>query len=239
VIPVLLLLDKGLVKTIKFDNPTYIGDPINAVHIFNDKEVDELIFLDITPEKRLDTPDEPKPYHIPLDLVRRVSEECSMPLAYGGGVRTISDIQQILATGVEKVVLNSSAASDSNLISSAAKKFGNQSVVVSIDVKLYANGTYEVYSHGGKKETGLNPVTHARNVVSAGAGEILINAIDKDGTMQGYDLDLVHHQTFYSCDICRSIGSCGRIYVCVSWQAQGRIDFVSGSVRIGSIIVFL
>jgi cyclase len=192
VIPVLLLLDKGLVKTIRFENPTYIGDPINAVHIFNEKEVDELIFLDITSAKRSNTPDVHKLYDIPFDLVRNISEECSMPLAFGGGVRTIGDIQQILATGVEKVVLNSSAVENSKLISSAAERFGNQSIVVSIDVKRKTNGMYEVFSHGGKKQTGLDPVTHARNVVSHGAGEILINTIDRDGTMQGYDLDLIH-----------------------------------------------
>jgi cyclase len=192
VIPVLLLLDKGLVKTIGFENPTYIGDPINAVHIFNEKEVDELIFLDITSAKRSNTPDVHKPYDIPFDLVRNISEECSMPLAFGGGVRTIGDIQQILATGVEKVVLNSSAVENSKLISSAAERFGNQSIVVSIDVKRKTNGMYEVFSHGGKKQTGLDPVTHARNVVSHGAGEILINTINRDGTMQGYDLDLIH-----------------------------------------------
>jgi cyclase len=192
VIPVLLLLDKGLVKTIRFENPTYIGDPINAVHIFNEKEVDELIFLDITPVKRHNTPDGHKPYHIPLDLVRNISEECSMPLAFGGGIRTIEDIQEILATGVEKVVLNSSAVENSNLIHSAAEQFGNQSIVVSIDVKRHINGKYVVYSQGGKTQTGLDPVTHAQNVVSSGAGEIMVNAIDRDGTMQGYDLELVH-----------------------------------------------
>jgi len=192
VIPVLLLLDKGLVKTIRFENPTYIGDPINAVHIFNEKEVDELIFLDITPVKRHNTPDVHKPYYIPLDLVRNISEECSMPLAFGGGIRTIGDIQEILATGVEKVVLNSSAVDNSRLIGTAAEKFGNQSIVVSIDVKRHMNGTFEVYSHGGNKPTGLDPVTHAQNVVSRGAGEIMVNAIDRDGTMHGYDLELVH-----------------------------------------------
>ena len=192
VIPVLLLLDKGLVKTIRFENPTYIGDPINAVHIFNEKEVDELIFLDITPVKRHNTPDVHKPYYIPLDLVRNISEECSMPLAFGGGIRTIGDIQEILATGVEKVVLNSSAVDNSHLIGTAAEKFGNQSIVVSIDVKRHTNGRYEVYSDGGKKQTGFDPVTHAQNVVSCGAGEIMVNAIDRDGMMQGYDLDLLH-----------------------------------------------
>ena len=192
VIPVLLLLDNGLVKTIRFKNPVYIGDPINAVHIFNEKEVDELIFLDITPVNRHNTPDVQKPYHIPLDLVRKISEECSMPLAFGGGIRTIEDIQEIQATGVEKVVLNSSVVENSNLIRSAAEKFGNQSIVVSIDVKRHMNGKYEVFSHGGKNQTGLDPVTHAQNVVSSGAGEIMVNAIDRDGIMQGYDLELVH-----------------------------------------------
>lgn len=191
VIPVLLLLDKGLVKTIGFENPTYVGDPINAVHIFNDKEVDELIFLDITPVKRLNNRGNHKPYSIPLDLICRISDECSMPLAFGGGIRTIDNIQQILATGVEKVVLNSAAIENPVLIRSAAEMFGSQSIVVSMDVKRNMNGMYEVFSDGGSIRTNLDPETHARNVVSHGAGEILINAIGKDGTMQGYDLALI------------------------------------------------
>jgi cyclase len=233
VIPVLLLLDKGLVKTIRFKNPVYIGDPINAVHIFNEKEVDELIFLDITSVKRHTTPDVQKPYHIPLDLVRNISEECSMPLAYGGGIRTIGDIQEILATGVEKVVLNSSVVENSNPIRSAAEQFGNQSIVVSIDVKRHMNGKYEVFSHGGKNQTGLDPVTHAQNVVSSGAGEIMVNAIDRDGTMRGYDLELVH-QVASSVSVpviaCGGAGTIGHFSEAVTAGAS--------AVAAGSIFVF-
>jgi len=191
VIPVLLLLEKGLVKTVQFSNPTYIGDPINAVHIFNDKEVDELIFLDITPVKRLKNPAVDQTYHTPLDLVRRISEECSMPLAFGGGIRSVEDVRNILATGVEKVVLNTAAINDPDLIHTASDTFGSQSVVVSMDVKRWNAHQFEVYSHGGSKPTGIDPMHHARAVALMGAGEIMVNAIDRDGTMNGYDLELI------------------------------------------------
>jgi cyclase len=191
VIPVLLLMEKGLVKTVQFSNPAYIGDPINAVHIFNDKEVDELIFLDITPVKRLNNPAADESYHTPLDLIRRISEECSMPLAFGGGIRTVEDVRNILATGVEKVVINTSAISNPDLIRTASDTFGSQSVVVSMDVKRLNAHQFEVHSHGGSKPTGIDPVHHARSVVHMGAGEIMVTGIDNDGMMSGYDLDLI------------------------------------------------
>jgi cyclase len=191
VIPVLLLLEKGLVKTVQFSNPTYIGDPINAVHIFNDKEVDELIFLDVTPVKRHNSPDVHTPYYIPLDLIRRISEECSMPLAFGGGIKTVEDMKNILATGVEKVVINTSAIKNPDLIRTASETFGSQSIVVAMDVKRWNAHQLEVYSQGGSQPTGIDPVHHARDVVQMGAGEIMVTGIDHDGMMSGYDLDLI------------------------------------------------
>jgi imidazole glycerol-phosphate synthase subunit HisF len=190
-IPCLLLQDKGLVKTVKFKDPIYIGDPINAVRIFNESEVDELIFLDITSAKQQGIFRNKKKYSIPFDLISKISEECYMPLAYGGGIQSIEDIQGIMSTGVEKVVINSSAVENHDLIRQAADLYGNQSIIVSIDVLKNVNGSYEVMTKGGSKPTGLDPVTHATTMESCGAGEIFINSIDRDGTMNGYDIPLI------------------------------------------------
>jgi cyclase len=191
VIPCLLLQDKGLVKTVRFKDPTYIGDPINAVRIFNESEVDELIFLDITPAKQRGIFRSLKKYPIPLDLVSKISEECYMPLAYGGGIQSMQDIHEIMSTGVEKVVINSTAVENHDLIRQAADQYGNQSIVVSMDILKNAQGSYEVMTRGGSQHTGLDPVTHATSMESYGAGEIFVNAIDRDGTMSGYDIPLI------------------------------------------------
>lgn len=183
VIPCLLLRNLGLVKTVKFRKPQYLGDPINIVRIFNDKEVDELVFLDITA-----TMERKKP---PFELLARITSECFMPLCYGGGVRDLQTMSTLYAIGIEKVALNSIAVEDPSLVASASREFGAQSVIVSIDVKKKLFGGYEVKTHGGRKATGLDPVAHAGRMEAAGAGEILLNSIDRDGTMSGYDLDLV------------------------------------------------
>lgn len=183
VIPCLLLQDKGLVKTVKFKDPTYLGDPINTVKIFNDKEVDELIFLDIgaTVENR-----EP-----PFKLIQEIATECFMPLGYGGGIRSLEHMRRIFSLGVEKIAINSYAVENPGFIQDAAELFGSQSVVVSIDAKKNWFGKYEVYTHGGKKNTHLDPADFSQKVVDLGAGEILINSIDRDGTQHGYELELV------------------------------------------------
>jgi cyclase len=181
--PCLLLKDKGLVKTVQFENARYIGDPINAVHIFNDEWVDELIFLDIDATHN--------GHHISTKLVSQLSDECFMPLTVGGGIKNIDDIHELLRAGAEKVSLNSITTENPTLIKEAADIFGSQSIVVSIDVKKQKIGKYEVFTHGGKKSTGLSPDDFAKNVVALGAGEILINSIDQDGTFKGYDIDLI------------------------------------------------
>jgi cyclase len=183
VIPCLLLQYKGLVKTVKFKNPKYLGDPINIVRIFNDKEVDELVFLDITATVENRPPS--------FDLLRNISSECFMPLGYGGGIRNMQDVKQLLSSGIEKVILNTSAVGNPSLIREAADHAGSSSVVISIDVKKNLLGRYEVHTRSGKKKTGLDPVRHALEMEKLGAGEILVNSIDRDGTMQGYDLDLI------------------------------------------------
>lgn len=183
VIPVLLLKNAGLVKTLQFKNPKYIGDPLNAVKIFNEKEVDELIFLDIlaTAENR----------GIPLDFLKEVAEECFMPLAYGGGIKTITDIRSILKVGVEKVILNSVIFQDLELVKEAVKQFGSSTIAVSLDVKKNFWGKYEIYSNGGKVNTKKEPITFAKTLNDIGVGELMINSIDLDGTQKGYDLDLI------------------------------------------------
>jgi cyclase len=186
VIPSLLLRGRGLVKTVKFKDPTYVGDPINAVRIFNDKEVDELVFLDITATLENRQPQ--------IDLIKDIATECFMPFGYGGGIHDLDTARKILKMGSEKIVVNS-AASDFNLLRDMADLFGAQSVVVSIDVKKGRRGKYEVYTHSGTKKTGLDPIQFAMDVEANGAGEILLNSIDHDGTMKGYDIDLIKSVT--------------------------------------------
>jgi cyclase len=182
-IPCLLLKDKGLVKTIKFKNPKYIGDPINAVKIFNDKEVDELIFLDITATIEKRNPQ--------FDLIKDIARECFMPFAYGGGIRNIDDARKMLKLGAEKIVINTYALENPEFIKKASAIFGSQSVVVSIDVKKNWLGKPLIYSHSGTKNTNIDPLEFVRKVEKKGAGELFINSIDKDGTMHGYDLNLI------------------------------------------------
>lgn len=183
VIPCLLLRNQGLVKTVKFKNPTYLGDPINVVRIFNDKEVDELVLLDITA-----TIERRKPR---VKLIAQIAGECFMPLGYGGGIRSLEDVQELLNIGIEKVVINSYAAENPSFIRKAADIAGTQSVVVSIDFKRTLGGKCEVFTHSGTKATGLNPIEFAREMEAMGAGELLLNSIDRDGTMQGYDMELI------------------------------------------------
>jgi imidazole glycerol-phosphate synthase subunit HisF len=183
VIPCLLLRNEGLVKTVKFKDPKYLGDPINIVRIFNDKEVDELIFLDITA-----TPENRAPN---FEMLGKITSECFMPLGYGGGIRSMEDVKRLLAMGVEKIVLNTSAVENPSLIRTAAEYAGTQAVVISMDVKKTLFGKYEIFIRGGRKGTGLDPIKFAVEMEKQGAGELFLNSIDRDGTMQGYDLELI------------------------------------------------
>ncbi len=186
VIPCLLLKGRGLVKTVKFRDPVYVGDPINAVRIFNDKEVDELVFLDITATIEKRPPQ--------FDLIGDIATECFMPFGIGGGIHDIETANRLLKMGSEKVIFNS-AATDLNLIREAANLFGSQSVVASIDVKRSRFGKYQVYTHSGRVNTKKDPVEFAKELESAGAGEIFLNSIDRDGTMIGYDIQLLKSVT--------------------------------------------
>ena len=183
VIPVLLLRNAGLVKTVKFSDPRYVGDPLNAVKIFNDKEVDELLFLDITA-----TPEKRKPQ---LAFLKEVAGECFMPLGYGGGITTVEEIKEILKSGIEKVCINTAAFENEGLIKKAVAVYGSSTICVSIDVKKNFFGKYEVYTNGGRKNTRTDPVLFAEKMDKAGAGELIINSVDRDGTMSGYDIELL------------------------------------------------
>ena len=183
VIPVLLLKDKGLIKTVKFKRPAYVGDPINAVKVFNDKEVDELIFLDVNASKKRLQPD--------YQVIESIASECFMPVCYGGGITTLEQIKKILSLGIEKVSLNDAALDNPGIIKDAARVFGSQSIVVSIDVKRKMNGRRKVFSHSKGKTTAFDPVDFALKMEEHGAGELLVNSIDHDGTMSGYDIELM------------------------------------------------
>lgn len=183
VIPTLLLRGTGLVKTTQFKDPKYVGDPINAIRIFNDKEVDELILLDITRSGEGAGP--------AFDVIRDAASECFMPLAYGGGISSLHDVEKILSIGVEKVVLNTAAIANMSLVSEAARTFGSQAIVVSIDARKKLLGGYEVVGNRGQKRTGMDPVSFARACDEAGAGEIMLTSVERDGTLQGYDHDLI------------------------------------------------
>jgi len=181
--PCLLVHDGGLVKTARFKDPKYVGDPINAVKIFNEKEADELIVLDIDA-----TVGEREPN---FRLIAQFAAECRMPLCYGGGIKTVEQAKRISGLGVEKIAISSAALENPSLIGAIAEEIGSQSVVVVLDVKKRAFGRgYEVWTHNGKKGTGRSPVEVAQEAAQLGAGEILINSIDDDGQMKGYDLGL-------------------------------------------------
>ena len=187
VMPCLLLKNSRLVKTVKFKNPNYVGDPVNAVKIYNEKEVDELIFLDITATLEHRMPN--------FKIISEIASECFMPFSYGGGITNLDDMKTIFNLGVEKIAINSYAVQDPSFITKASERSGNQSIIVSIDVKKKKFGTYEVITNSGTKATSLDPVEWAKKVESLGAGEILLTSINRDGTMEGYDLDIIQKVT--------------------------------------------
>lgn len=183
VIPLLIMQDGLLKKPVKFKNPRTIANPISIVRIFEEREVDELILLDRG--KTLDEGDI-DPY-----LVKEISEELFVPFAYGGGIANVETIKSIIQAGAEKVVLNSNAVINPDLVTIGAKKFGSQCIVVSIDALKKNDGSYKVYIKSGSEQTDLDPIFWAKKVEQLGAGEILINSISHDGTMKGYDIDLI------------------------------------------------
>jgi cyclase len=183
IIPTLLLRNLGLVKSVKFKKHRYIGDPINAVKIFNDLKVDELVFLDINANK--------ENRKVSLEFVKKVGAEANMPFSVGGGIKTISDIREIINAGAEKVVLNTFAFENPQFVKDAVAEFGSSTIVVSIDVKKRIFKGPQVFILSGTKATGKDPVTYAKQIQDLGAGEIILNSIDQDGLMNGYDIELI------------------------------------------------
>lgn len=185
VIPTLLLKNQGLVKSVRFKNHRYIGDPINAVKLFNDLGADELVFLDITASRENRA--------ILSDFVWRIGDEANMPFSVGGGITTIDQIRTILKSGAEKVVINTAAARNPDFIKESSEKFGSSTIVVSMDVKRNLFGRDHTYICSGEKATKYDPVEYALMMEEYGAGELIVNSIERDGSMEGYDIHLIKH----------------------------------------------
>lgn len=185
-IPCLLLQDERLVKTIQFRNPNYVGDPVNAIKIYNDKELDEILVLDIGTATGDREPS--------WSLLEDISGECFVPLAYGGGIRNLAHARKAFAIGIEKLCVNSLLIDNPNEVANIANTFGNQSLIASIDVHKSPSG-YRCYTHGGRHNTLMDPISLVKRAKELGAGEILLNSIDRDGTWGGYDIELVRMVT--------------------------------------------
>lgn len=183
IIPCLLVHNKGLVKTIKFKDPKYVGDPINAVKIFNEKEADELMVLDIDATRENREPD--------YKMIENLARECRMPLCYGGGIKTAEQAQRIFNLGVEKIAISSIAIENQQIIKEITSQVGNQSVVIVLDVKKKLFGGYDIYTHNGKNKVKVDLIKFIKEIQDLGIGEIVLNSIDHDGEMKGYDFNLI------------------------------------------------
>ena len=225
VIPCLLMLNDGLVKTVRFKDPKYVGDPVNAVRILNDKEVDELVFLDIgaTPSRRGPN----------FQLLSDIASQAFMPFGYGGGITAVEEVKRLYALGVEKVVLNTVTVTKPGFVEQAAAIAGSSGVVASIDVRRNWLGKYSVYIRGGREDAGLDPVTHAQAMARAGAGEILLNSIDRDGVMGGYDLDLIRQVSRSVSVPVVAAGGAGELR-----HFREAVDHGAAGVAAGSMFVF-
>jgi cyclase len=226
VIPTLLLRDESLVKTVRFGKFTYVGDPCNTVRIFNELEVDELVFLDITATRDGRRPN--------LSVLRDIANECFMPLGYGGGIRSFDDAQAILKLGFEKIIVNSHAVDEPQFVRRLADHFGAQAVIVSIDVKRDLFGRNRVFTRSGSRDSGLDPVDWARQVEALGAGEILLTSIDREGSWDGFDLGLVKAVTDAVGIPVIAQGGAGRIEHIVDVVQQAN----ASAVALGSMVVF-
>ena len=224
IIPCLLIHNKGLVKTMRFKDSKYVGDPINAVRIFNEKKVDELIVLDIDATREGREPN--------YGVIENLASECRMPLCYGGGIKNKEQAQRIFGLGVEKIAVSSIAVKNPNIITEMASRVGNQSVVVVLDVKKNVlSSNYELFTHNGSKGTGVDPVKFALQMERAGAGELVINSIDRDGLMNGYDhtiIDRIMEVTDIPITVMGGAGSLEDIGVVV--RKHGIIGAAAGSL---------
>lgn len=225
VIPCLLVDDEAMVKTVRFEEGAYLGDPVNVINLFNRFEVDEITLLDVRA-----TVEDREPV---FELIEHLAAECWVPLSYGGGIRTIDDVRRILSSGVEKVVLGTVAADDPDLVTEASRIFGVQAVIVAVDARRTGAGGYETFVASGTRALGTDPATYARLAASRGAGEILVTSIDRDGTMEGYDVELIR-QVSEAVDV--PVIACGgagdRSDLAVPIQAG------ASAVAAGSIFVF-
>lgn len=226
VIPCLLVRGNGLVKTRKFKEPVYIGDPINAMRIFSDKEVDELVVLDIDASREGREPN--------YALIEEMAGEAFMPVAYGGGIRTIEQVRRLIRSGIEKVVINSAAIESTDVIRQAADMFGSQAVVGAVDVKKALFGGYRVIAKSGTVEAKIGLDEHIQRLVSAGVGEIFLNNVDHDGMMAGYDLKLLRNITQ---KVNVPVVACGGAGT-VEHLSQAVIEGGASAVAAGSMFVF-
>jgi imidazole glycerol-phosphate synthase subunit HisF len=225
VIPCLLLRNGGLVKTLKFAEPKYGGDPINAIRIFNDKEVDELMVLDITASKERREPN--------YALIEQFAGECFMPLCYGGGIRTVEQAQRLFSMGVEKVCVQSAALEDPTLVTRIAERYGNQAVIVSIDIKKDWLGRHQLYSAARNKTLSKPWLQFATDMVAAGAGELVVNAVDRDGTMRGMDLGLIREASDAVSVPLIAVGGVGSLV-----DIKAAVDAGASAVAAGAFFVF-
>lgn len=226
IIPCLLLRGHGLVKTRRFTDPVYVGDPVNAARIFSEKEADELAILDIDATREGRAPN--------YDLIAEIAGECFMPISYGGGVRTIEQARRLIRSGVEKIVINSAATESTEIITRCAGEFGSQAIVGGIDTRRTLFGGYRVFARSGSVPVHVKLADHARNLVQAGAGELFINSIDNDGMMGGYDIaliKLVSAQVDVPVIACGGAGNVGHLRAAV-------IEGGASAVAAGSMFVF-
>ena len=224
--PCLLLHNGGLVKSTKFKNNKYVGDPINAVKIFNEKEVDELLLIDIDASRSNKGPD--------IKLLERIGREAFMPMSYGGGITNFEQAQLVLKSGFEKISLNHITFNNPELITEIASSFGSQSVIVSIDVKKDIMGKYKVYDYVTGKKTIHDPIKFACGAEALGAGELLLNSVDRDGTMSGYDIEIIRQISEAVNIPIIAIGGASRIQDMVAAVNQGG----ASAAAAGSMFVF-
>lgn len=226
VIPCLLLKNESLVKTVKFKEYNYIGDPVNTVRIFNELEVDELMFLDIFASK--------EDRNINFKILQDIANECFMPLSYGGNIKSLDDAKKIFEIGFEKVVLNSNSFDNLKLIEEISGYFGNQSVVGSIDIKKSFWGTQKLYSHHGRRKHNLNIIDWTKQLENAGIGELLVTSIDKEGTWEGYDIELLKDITANVQVPVIANGGCGKVEHIGEVVKQADVS----ACAVGSMVVY-
>ena len=225
VIPVLTLQNEKLVKTVRFKKPSYIGDPINAVKIFNDKEVDEIVILDISATSENRFPN--------YERIEEIASEAFMPLAYGGGINNFEQIEQLFKLGIEKIVINSAIENNLNLIKQVAKRYGSQSIIVAVDVKKSVFGKLAAYKKSGSTKIKTKLLNYITEIEQAGAGEIFLTAIDQDGTFKGYDLELIKLISNH-CTI--PVVACGGASDTRNFKSA--IDAGASAVAAGSLFVY-